>query len=284
MEIEVISFVKYQIQQTLTGHNRISLFFIMNMNFQSPFEIMVVNTSVVDFNSESISKAKSDHLEIICESDESTILRTSLCHEAVVLKCIKTLRNGGTKSDDDIDREICALQLLCTKASLHIMTYHGYERRPEVVTMILGYVQGPTLRDWILSPPRVNEDLWTTKPAFPQDSWMLRKSILSGILTGVKAIHEFNCAHNDLNPSNIVLSLPTLFPVIVDVGISTLPVGSQSKSVQSTAAKLGSQTRIFKTSALSKGYTVGYTAPERLQSCEMGFKSDQLSDLYRFHL
>lgn len=84
----------------------------MNMNSQSPFEIMVVNTSVVDFNSESISKAKSDHLEIICERDESTILRTSLSHEAVVSKCIKTLRSGGTKSDDDIDREICALQLL----------------------------------------------------------------------------------------------------------------------------------------------------------------------------
>lgn len=251
----------------------------MDIETQLPPQIMVINTSVIDFDSLSLAAALTSCNRIINATDECTILQVSLSSQPLVLKCVKTSRNGGSKSDDDIDRELCALQLLCTTMSPHIMHYHGYERKPEVVTMVLGYVEGPTLRDWILCP-RGDNFSETTMPVLPQDSWMLRKSILSGIATGVKAIHELNCAHNDLNPSNIVLSLPNLIPILVDVGIATLPVYGLSNSGRSSAAKLGSKTRIFRTGVLSKGCTPAYTALERFQSFETGFKSDQVSDLY----
>ena len=45
--------------------------------------------------------------------------------------------------------------------------------------------------------------------------------------------------------------------------------------------KVGQRTAHFKTGSVSKGYTLGYAAPERLANDERGVASDQLSDIFR---
>ena len=194
------------------------------------------------------------------------------CKLPVAIKAIRVNSDLGAKSMVEIDRELAALQLLCSHDSEYLMKYHGYCRRFDCTFIICDYINGPTLRDWILEK--------TDSFDCSKDSWMLRKKIATSIASGVKRIHLLQAAHNDINPSNIILKIPFLEPVIIDVGIATLKAENPGK--KSTIAKLGPTTLRFATGAYSKGFTLGYVAPERNNITEIGLLGDQLADIYRY--
>ena len=104
-------------------------------------------------------------------------------------------------------------------------------------------------------------------------------------MDGLMAIHDFNFTHNDMNPNNIVLELPSLKVKIIDMGEVSLPTKTKNiseTSYETMKHKLASQT-FHRTVSRSGGFTPAYTSPGRLISCELGIESDKLSDIYRLH-
>ncbi len=118
----------------------------------------------------------------------------------------------------------------------------------DVPALVMDYVDGPTLEDWLSSGERPLEQL---------------DAIARGILEGVAFAHEAGLVHRDLKPSNVILARDgkRLVPRIVDFGLAK-SIDVEIENATRSGAMMG---------------TLEYMAPEQIVDSK---KVDARADLY----
>lgn len=101
----------------------------------------------------------------------------------------------------------CTLDIMRRNPHPNVVSLEGYDVRGGRISGLVVKRYPVTLRDWIKN----QDDKSPTKE--PLD----KVSAFKAILGGVAHIHSLGIAHNDLNPSNIMLDEDD-HPVIIDLG------------------------------------------------------------------
>jgi hypothetical protein len=118
----------------------------------------------------------------------------------------------------------------------------------DVPALVMDFVDGPTLEDWLTSGERALDQL---------------DAIARGILEGVAFAHESGLVHRDLKPSNVILARDgiRLVPRIVDFGLAKAS-GIELDNATRSGAMMG---------------TLEYMAPEQIVDSK---NVDARADLY----
>mmetsp|Transcript_6558 Transcript_6558/g.11016 ORF Transcript_6558/g.11016 Transcript_6558/m.11016 type:complete len:742 (+) Transcript_6558:826-3051(+) len=88
--------------------------------------------------------------------------------------------------------------------------------------------------------------------------WKLANKVLSGIASGLHHLHEHRMVHRDLKLPNILLEMPSLEPVLIDMGLGQT-MNNESKSLVDTDGMKG---------------TVLWMAPEMISDNKWNTKTD----------
>lgn len=106
--------------------------------------------------------------------------------------------------------------------------------------IVMDYVEGPTLREWLREP----------------HSMAQRCRVAEGIVNALRAVHDSGVVHRDLKPENIIVSRPAYEPVLIDYGLSDTMSHALLKSPAGTK---------------------GYMSPEQMNGTEPLTQNDMYS-------
>jgi tRNA A-37 threonylcarbamoyl transferase component Bud32 len=126
----------------------------------------------------------------------------------------------------------------------NIVRLHDYLEDPTEVYLVMEYVEGIPLDEWITKK--------TGPIPEPRAADLLRQ-----ILDGVGYAHQQGIIHRDIKPNNFLIT-PQMEVKILDFGIAHAMEGHQKKLTK-TGARLG---------------TVLYMSPEQVQGLQIDFRSD----------
>ena len=134
-----------------------------------------VDGSPVFFDKEMLFAASKESAnELLFESSTACITKSVIGNKAVILKFITCEENDRVKIAT-VNRELIALEALCTKDHPNIMEYYGFGKFNSTIVMVFEFINGPTLKFW-----RANSKL----DIYPIDCWKLRKCMILEILDG----------------------------------------------------------------------------------------------------
>ena len=95
----------------------------------------------------------SEDNEVIFQSSTAKVVKASLNQKVVVLKIldfqgmiVPSIEHSAKIAD--INRELKALEVLCTRREENIMAYYGYGRFNSISVVVLENLSGPTLSKW----------------------------------------------------------------------------------------------------------------------------------------
>lgn len=130
----------------------------------------------------------------------------------------------------------------------NIVAVHDVLETPEVTGLVMDYVAGPSLKDWLLR----------TKPSLDEVLEVFR-----GLVEGVAYAHAQGMIHRDIKPSNVLLDTRhgPVVPKITDFGIAKA-LDQHDDHATRTGATLG---------------TPAFMAPEQIRDAS---SVDQRADLY----
>jgi serine/threonine protein kinase len=112
----------------------------------------------------------------------------------------KVLRLGGRTSQDLIERELEALDVLCAEPHENIIEVIRHARYRFVEYYIDMEVCEPSLRAW-LDDPRVRKEWWLSSP-IDENQMFFTVAIMQQLLNGLYFIHANDQVHRDLTPQN----------------------------------------------------------------------------------
>lgn len=124
-------------------------------------------------------------------------------------------------ADDDLRRrfkvEANALANIDTKD--HVVEIHDVHEKSGVPYIVMEYVNGESLRDWIerVHPKSTRRGAWRPFAKRPPREVVLRIGL--DVARGLVAIHKAKLVHRDIKPSNILRLLSDGRCKIVDFGL-----------------------------------------------------------------
>ena len=89
--------------------------------------------------------------------------------------------------------------------SEYVVRAHGFRERDGHFFLLFDFVAGDTLWDWLAN--HLNTP------------WTCRKTLFLKMLRGVSDLHRAGVLHRDLNPGNVLVTVETQTPKIVDFGL-----------------------------------------------------------------
>lgn len=127
--------------------------------------------------------------------------------------------SAGIEPKDYVLQEIAACELLYKNPHPNIARYHGCLATSGLVSALVFDKYSITMMD-LLNPRHLNKAAFlNSRPALPETA-----NYLEGTKAGILHLHSLNLVHNDLNPTNIMISRDGT-PVIIDFD-SCLPKGA----------------------------------------------------------
>ena len=125
---------------------------------------------------------------------------------------LKVLRSERAGDEADRARLIREAQLTARFRNDHVVTVHAVADPPGCQPyLVMEYIEGPTLAEWIGSDPR---------PGFRELS---RK--IAQVADGLDSAHRAGLIHRDVKPNNILIELATGRAKITDFGLARAGAG-----------------------------------------------------------
>jgi len=115
------------------------------------------------------------------------------------LCAIKVLCKNRMNSED-VTRIEAEMEILRKIKHQNVIQLHGVKQSKDYIFIIMEYLPGGTLTEWIkyMHSSKISHD--------KVDEYS--KQIITGILKGIKEIHEHDFMHRDLKPDNILFAIP----------------------------------------------------------------------------
>jgi len=154
---------------------------------------------------------------------------------------VKLLRSHHAADDSYLARFEREARAAAQVNHPNVVQVHDYGHDDDHVFIVMHYVSGPTLAEYIRDREQISSDEVV--------------SIMSQVLEGLQAIHELGIVHRDIKPQNILLE-PDLTPKLGDFGVAHS--GTESSLTQ-TGTTIG---------------TAAYMAPEQATGEESGPRAD----------
>lgn len=170
----------------------------------------------------------------------------------VALKTLAPERTADARARERIKREAFSLGQIDHRAVVGI---HDVLDRDGEITLVMEYVEGPTLRQWLAE----------SRP--PRD--IVR--VLATVAAGIAAAHDRGIVHRDLKPENIVVQ-EGMHAKVIDFGLASRP--------EAQTESMGSVDEAINPSVTQTGAVLGtpaYMAPEQFLGGEVDARSDQFA-------
>ncbi|HWB77280.1 MAG TPA: protein kinase [Nannocystaceae bacterium] len=162
----------------------------------------------------------------------------------VAIKLVRPEADGDASAQEQLVREAQALAQL---ADPNIVAVHDVgtfvSQDEEVVFIVMEYVEGPTLAQWLVAAPRSTDDV-------------LARFAECG--RGLAHAHAHGVVHRDFKPSNVIVSASGCR--ILDFGLARAPVSPPSPRAASSSTTAG---------------TPAYMAPEQHEGGAIDARTDQ---------
>jgi eukaryotic-like serine/threonine-protein kinase len=174
---------------------------------------------------------------------EGAFAATYLAEDMKLLRpvAVKLLRSQHVTDDGFTARFEREAQVAAQVSHPNVVQVHDYGHDGQHVFIVMHYVSGPTLAEYVRRQKRLSSDE------------VIR--IVGQVLGGLAAIHERGIVHRDIKPQNILLE-DDLTPMLSDFGVAYSPLES---SLTQTGMTIG---------------TAAYMAPEQATGEQVGPRAD----------
>jgi predicted Ser/Thr protein kinase len=179
---------------------------------------------------------------------------------------IKVLR-GRSKAPEAQLRLLREAQAMAQLAHPHVITVHQVGTRDDEVFVVMEYVDGGTLRDWVAAEPR---------------GWREVLAVYRGAGQGLAAAHKAGLVHRDFKPDNVLIRsdgrvVVTDFGLVATVGATneSAPMPQQLISSPSNASSSKLAVQLTRTGEVMG--TPLYMAPEQHRGARADARADQFA-------
>jgi WD40 repeat protein/serine/threonine protein kinase len=155
----------------------------------------------------------------------------------------------------------------------NIVVIHDVDDHDGYPYMVLEYLEGRTLREWMAQRdrPSGSKPPGETNPSPGGVSPTLAVELVLPVVRALSCAHQLGIVHRDLKPENIYLTAAGRV-VVLDFGIAKRLDASELSAIQSSARSLAQGAALTQEGALLG--TLPYMSPEQLRAEEVDARSD----------
>jgi len=212
------------------------------------------------------------HYELVRKLGEGGMGTVYLARDTTLgrLVALKVLR---MQSGPSAERFLIEAQATARCRHDNIVVLHEVDRLHGHLYMVLEYLEGRTLREWMAERERL---AWAEPAAEPNRapglaSPSLAIELILPVVRALACAHELGIVHRDLKPENIFLT-ETGRVVVLDFGIAKRLEASELSAFNPVARPLEPGARLTQEGALLG--TLPYMSPEQLRSEDIDARSD----------
>ena len=211
-----------------------------------PDEMPKVADHVLPVPNDLVPGSSIDGLEILKELHHSSRSRILLARQADGVSVVIKMPGLETGQDPDYLQRFLFEEWVARKVNSNHLVKAAAERTRSASYVALEYVEGTTLRQWMLDHPQ--PELETVR------------KIIEQLVSGLRALHRLEVIHQDLRPENVMIDSHGAVRII-DLGSVAVP-GLE----EAMPGLLGTMPGTFQ-----------YTAPEYLSGEPITWRADQYS-------